>query len=53
MLRWAFVFLLLALVSALLLNGGPGLARTLFYIFLFMFAASFIAGLLRTRRSTA
>ena len=58
MLRWAFVFLVLALAAALLLSSGPrhtiaAPARTLFYVFLFMFAASFLAGLLRPRRSTA
>jgi uncharacterized membrane protein YtjA (UPF0391 family) len=55
MLRWAFVFLVLALGDALYYSSHTALAiaRTLFYVFFFMFAVSFITGLLGARRLTA
>jgi uncharacterized membrane protein YtjA (UPF0391 family) len=58
MLRWAFAFLVLALIAALFgyTGGGHtsmGFARTLFYVFLAMFAVTFVGGLAGGRRSTA
>ena len=54
MLRWAMAFLILALVAAFLGFGGvavaaAGIARTLFYIFLLVFAVALIAHLLTGR----
>ena len=54
MLRWAMAFLILALVAAFLGFGGvavaaAGIARTLFYIFLLVFALTLIAHLLTGR----
>ncbi len=52
MLYWAAVFLIIALISAFLGFGGVAVAsvdtaRTLFYIFIVLFAFSFILGLMR------
>ena len=57
MLRSAFVFLVLALIAAVLGYGSPGhslgIARTLFYVFVVLFGISFAAGLRGSPRSTA
>ncbi len=50
MLRWAFIFLIIALVAAALGFGGiaataAGIAKILFYIFLALFLVALIAGL--------
>ncbi len=54
MLQWALIFLVVALVAGALGFGGIAiisveLARILFFIFLVLFVASLIAGLLRGR----
>lgn len=52
MLKWALVFLIVAIVAALLGFGGlastaGSIAQILFYIFIALFVISFIVGLLR------
>lgn len=52
MLRWALIFLVIALVAALFGFGGvaataSGIAQILFYIFLILFIISLLFGLLR------
>ena len=52
MLRWTLAFLIFALVAAMLGFGGistaaAGIAQILFFVFLLLFAASLIAGLIR------
>ena len=52
MLRWTLAFLILALVAAMLGFGGiasatAGIAQFLFFVFLLLFAATLIAGLVR------
>jgi len=54
MLHYAFVFLIIALVAALLgFTGIPasavGIAKILFYIFILLFLASLIVGLIRRK----
>jgi len=51
MLRWAFGFLVLALVAALfgfgvLASAAIGIAEILFYVFLVLFLVTLVAGLL-------
>jgi uncharacterized membrane protein YtjA (UPF0391 family) len=55
MLRWALIFLVIALVAAALGFGGiaataAGIAKILFYIFLALFLITLIAGLVGGRR---
>jgi uncharacterized membrane protein YtjA (UPF0391 family) len=50
MLRWAFIFLVVALIAAALGFGGiaataAGIAKILFYIFLALFLIALIGGL--------
>jgi len=52
MLRWTLIFLLIALAAAAFGFGGiavasAGIARILFYIFLILFVASLLSGLIR------
>jgi uncharacterized membrane protein YtjA (UPF0391 family) len=52
MLRWTVIFLLVALVAAAFGFGGiavasAGIARILFFIFLILFVASLLSGLIR------
>ena len=54
MLRWAVVFLVIALVAAVLGFGGlagtaVGIAKILFFVFLVLFAVSLVLNLLRGR----
>jgi len=54
MLHYTVVFLVIALIAALLRFGGiaagaAGIAKILFLVFLLMAAVSFVAGLLRKR----
>jgi len=58
LLGWALVFLTVAGAAAILGFGGAasaagGLAKLLFFVFLAIFAALFIAGLLRACAATA
>jgi uncharacterized membrane protein YtjA (UPF0391 family) len=55
MLKWAIIFLVIALVAALFGFGGisstaAGIAKILFFIFLAIFVISLIAGLVRRPR---
>ena len=55
MLRWAMIFLIIALAAAVLGFGGiaataAGIAKILFYIFLVMFLVALIAGMAAGRR---
>lgn len=55
MLRWALIFLIIALVAAAFGFGGiaataAGIAKILFYIFLVLFLIALIAGLATGRR---
>jgi uncharacterized membrane protein YtjA (UPF0391 family) len=57
MLRWALAFLVLALIAALFGFGGiaaasAGIAKTLFFLFLVIFAVTLILGLAAGRRIT-
>jgi uncharacterized membrane protein YtjA (UPF0391 family) len=52
MLRWTVIFLLVALVAAAFGFGGiavasAGIARILFFIFVILFLASLLSGLIR------
>lgn len=52
MLRWAVIFLVIAIIAAVLGFGGIAagaseIARTLFFIFLVIFAVTLVMGLLR------
>ncbi len=52
MLRWTVIFLVVALIAAVFGFGGiaaasAGIARILFYIFLILFVASLLGGLIR------
>jgi uncharacterized membrane protein YtjA (UPF0391 family) len=52
MLRWAVIFLIVAIVAGILGFAGimvaaAGIAKLLFYIFLILFAVSLVAGLVR------
>jgi uncharacterized membrane protein YtjA (UPF0391 family) len=54
MLRWALIFLVVAIVAALFGFGGiasaaGGIAQILFYIFLILFVISLVFGLVRGR----
>lgn len=54
MLQWALTFLIVAIIAGVLGFGGVAIisvdiARILFFVFLILFAASLIAGLLRGR----
>jgi len=54
MLKWALTFFVVALIAGVLGFGGVAfvsveIARTLFFIFLVLFAVSLIAGLFRGR----
>jgi uncharacterized membrane protein YtjA (UPF0391 family) len=58
MLRWAFSFLVLALIAALFGYGGPthstgAIARPLFFVFFGVFLVTFVAGLAGGRRAPA
>ena len=51
MLRWALIFLVVAILAGVLGFAGimvaaAGIAKLLFYLFLVMFAVSLVAGLL-------
>ncbi|HEY5608262.1 MAG TPA: DUF1328 domain-containing protein [Alphaproteobacteria bacterium] len=57
MLYWALVFLVVSLVAALFGFGGiaataAGIAQILFYIFIVLFLATLITGLLIGRRGS-
>jgi uncharacterized membrane protein YtjA (UPF0391 family) len=52
MLRWTLIFLVVALVAALLGFGGismaaAGIARVLFFVFLILFLVSLMSGVIR------
>jgi uncharacterized membrane protein YtjA (UPF0391 family) len=52
MLRWTLIFLVVALVAAAFGFGGiaaasAGIVRILFFVFLVLFVASLLAGLVR------
>jgi len=52
MLRWALIFLVVAIVAGILGFAGlmvaaAGIAKTLFYLFLILFLVSLIGGLVR------
>jgi uncharacterized membrane protein YtjA (UPF0391 family) len=54
MLRWALIFLVVALVAALLgfttiAGGAMGIAKILFYVFVVLFVVSLIMHLVRGR----
>jgi len=56
MLYWAFVFLVVALVAAVLGFGGiavasAGIAKILFFVFLVIFLATLLMGLSRRGRA--
>jgi uncharacterized membrane protein YtjA (UPF0391 family) len=51
MLRWALIFLVVAILAGVMGFAGimvaaAGIAKLLFYLFLVLFAISFVAGLL-------
>ena len=55
MLRWALIFLVIALIAALFGFGGLAvtaaeIAKILFYLFLFLFLIALIFGLIGRRR---
>ena len=57
MLRWAMVFLVVAIIAALLGFGGiasasAGIAKTLFFIFLIVFVIMLALGLIGGRKIT-
>jgi uncharacterized membrane protein YtjA (UPF0391 family) len=52
MLRWTLIFLIVAIVAAVFGFGGiaaasAGIARILFFVFLILFIASLLGGLIR------
>jgi uncharacterized membrane protein YtjA (UPF0391 family) len=52
MLRWAVIFLIVAIVAGIfgfagIMVAAAGIAKLLFYIFLILFAVSLVAGLVR------
>jgi uncharacterized membrane protein YtjA (UPF0391 family) len=52
MLRWALAFFVVALIAAILGFGGiavaaAGIAKLLFFIFLILFVAALVGGLVR------
>lgn len=52
MLRWAAIFLIVAIVAGIfgfagIMVAAAGIAKLLFYIFLILFAVSLVAGLVR------
>ena len=58
MLRWALIFLILALIAGALGFGGlaatsAGIAKLLFYVFIIIFAISLVAGLMGGRTPPA
>jgi uncharacterized membrane protein YtjA (UPF0391 family) len=55
MLRWAFIFLVVGLIAAVLgftnvAGASIDIARTLFFVFLVIFAVLLVAGLVTGRR---
>ncbi len=55
MLRWAVIFLVIAIIAAIFGFGGiagasVGIAKTLFYVFLAIFILSLLFGMGRGRR---
>lgn len=57
MLSWALTFFLIALVAAVFGFGGiavaaAGIAKILFFVFLILFLASLVAGVVRGSRET-
>ncbi|MES2306323.1 MAG: DUF1328 domain-containing protein [Gemmatimonadota bacterium] len=55
MLRWAMIFLVVAIVAALFGFGGiaaasAGIAKTLFFIFLVMFVIALVLGVTAARK---
>jgi uncharacterized membrane protein YtjA (UPF0391 family) len=55
MLRWAFIFLVVGLIAAVLgftniAGASIDIARTLFFVFLVIFAVLLVAGLITGRR---
>jgi len=58
MLRWAWAFLVVALIAAVfgfggIASGAAGIAKTLFYLFLVVFVVTLLLGLMTGRRSGA
>jgi uncharacterized membrane protein YtjA (UPF0391 family) len=52
MLRWTLIFLVVSIIAAVFGFGGVaaasvGIARILFFLFLILFVASLLAGLIR------
>lgn len=52
MLRWAVIFLIVAIVAGIfgfagIMVAAAGIAKLLFYVFLILFAVSLVAGLVR------
>lgn len=57
MLKWAFAFLVVAVIAALLGFGGiaaasAGIAKTLFFVFLAVFVVMLALGLMGARKIT-
>jgi uncharacterized membrane protein YtjA (UPF0391 family) len=55
MLKWAFIFLVVAIVAALFGFGGvaaasAGIAKILFYVFLLIFAITLVLGLTAAKK---
>lgn len=55
MLRWAVIFLIIALIAAVFGFGGiadtaAGIAKILFFVFLIVFIVSLIAGLVQGKK---
>jgi uncharacterized membrane protein YtjA (UPF0391 family) len=55
MLRWALIFLVIAIIAAIFGFGGVagtavGIAKILFYVFIAIFVISLLFGLLSSRR---
>jgi len=56
MLRWALLFLVVAIIAAVFGFGGiasasAGIAKLLFFVFLALFVVSLVMGLVRGRRA--
>jgi len=56
MIRWVFIFLIIALVSAVLGFGGiagtaAGIAKIIFYLFAVLFAVSIIFNVINSSKS--
>ncbi len=57
MLKWAFIFLIIALIAGLLgfttvAGASMAIAKTLFFVFLVIFLILLVAGLVAARKAT-